>query len=112
MSLDNCDLFSEEARKSLTKYKIYRPKSGRADVVKKVKTTAQIATEQDFNVIIQKEMPEDVNDDDIVATAMDLYLTINLTENLYNAKIERKRERLREEEESRLTKIQGFTEQF
>ena len=43
-------------------------------------------TEKEFNVAIQKDMPENLNYDQVVATAMDLYLTINLTENLENAR--------------------------
>ena len=43
---------------------------------------------------------------------MDLYLTINLTENLQNARLKRKKDRLMEEEASKLTKIKGFIESF
>jgi hypothetical protein len=89
--MDNCDLFSEEARKSLTKYKVYKAKpdalSKDPQLVWKVKTSSDIASESDFNVKSQKEMPIDLEDDEVVATAMDLYLTINLTENLKNAKM-------------------------
>ena len=43
---------------------------------------------------------------------MDLYLTINLTENLEKARIKRKQERIMEEEAVKLTKVKGFQETF
>ena len=43
---------------------------------------------------------------------MDLYLTINLTENLQKARLKRKKDRLMQEEASKLTKIKGFIEAF
>lgn len=47
--MDNCDLFSEEARSAVTKYKVYKPKAltltSSPRIVRTVKTTADIATE-------------------------------------------------------------------
>jgi hypothetical protein len=38
-----------------------------------------------------RKMPDYFDNDEIVVKKMDLYLTINMTENLYNARIERKK---------------------
>lgn len=43
---------------------------------------------------------------------MELYLTINLTENLELARLQRKQERAREEEASKFGKIKGFLDHF
>ena len=49
MNMDNCDLFTEEARRSLTKYKVYKPKLATIrespGIVREVKTTAKLATD-------------------------------------------------------------------
>eukprot|EP00347_Sterkiella_histriomuscorum_P010459 403376203 len=115
MSMENNDLFSEEARKQLIKYKIYRPKSGMKNVsqflLRQIKTTNMIATERQFDVQIQKEMPENLKDDEIVATQMDLYLTMNLNENLQKARLKRKKDRMMEALASKMTKIKGFVDE-
>lgn len=98
MNMDNCDLFSEEARKSLTKYKVYKAKKQTLEhqptLVREVKSSARLAEERDFVVLERQAMPEDLAEDEIVATQMDLYLTINLTENLQKARTKRKLERV------------------
>ena len=70
--MDNCDLFTEEARKSLTKYKVYKAKKHtvemQPELVREVKTTARLAEEGEFAVKEQKMMPQDLEDDEIVAT--------------------------------------------
>ena len=43
---------------------------------------------------------------------MDLYLTINLTENLQKARFKRRKERMMEDEAKKFTKIKGFLETF
>ena len=114
--LDNRDLFTSEARKALTKFKIYRPKAktirSSPETIREVKTSGKIATENDFDVIEFKEPPasDQLRDEDVMATQMDLYLTINLTENLQKARIKRKQDRMMEEEALKLTKVKGFKE--
>jgi len=39
---------------------------------------------------------------------MDLYLTLNLTENLYNLKMKRKKKRENEEENTKMIRIKSF----
>eukprot|EP00347_Sterkiella_histriomuscorum_P020017 403339420 len=111
-SLDNHDLFTSEARKALTKYKIYKPKAqtlrNSPERIREVKTTGRIATDTEFDCFIYKEPPKELKDEDVMATQMDLYLTINLTENLQKARIKRKQDRMMEEEALKLTKVKGF----
>ena len=62
--MDNCDLFSEEARKSMTKFKIYKPQyntlRNSPDIIKDFKTSDMIATERDLDVEIKNEFPIDL----------------------------------------------------
>lgn len=55
-------------------------------------------------------MPSNLEDNDIVATQMDLYLTMNLTEDLQKARDKRKQDRQIEQEASKLTRVKGFIE--
>jgi hypothetical protein len=41
---------------------------------------------------------------------MDLYLTINLTENLQNAREKRRKQRIMEEQSEKMVRIQSFVE--
>ncbi|CDW89407.1 UNKNOWN [Stylonychia lemnae] len=111
---NNCDLFSEEAKKSLTKFKIYRPKDSiqekSPDLLREVKTTSKIASETEFDCQTLRDMPHNLHDNEVLATQMDLYLTINFTENLEKARIRRKQERMMEEETLKMTKVKGFQE--
>lgn len=54
--MDKCDLFSEETRNALTKFKIYEAKDealkNTPNLIQKIKSTARIATDKDFKVKI------------------------------------------------------------
>lgn len=91
MSMSKTDLFTKDARKNMTKYKVYRanPDAIRRDpaIIRKIKSTSKIITDKEFDVVkTYKEMPQNLSEQEVVATAMDLYLTINLTENINNAR--------------------------
>ncbi|CDW87455.1 UNKNOWN [Stylonychia lemnae] len=115
LSMQKGDLYSEEARNQVTKYKIYRPKTAikekREELIQKVKTTSQIANEKQFEVRIQKEMPINLEKDEVVATQMDLYVPLMLNQNIQKARLQRQKERMMEQLSSKLTKIEGFVDE-
>ena len=53
--------------------------------MRQVKTTDLVANEEQFEYREYKEVPQNLEDEEVVATQTDLYLTINLTENLQKA---------------------------
>lgn len=55
MSMSKTDLFTKDARKNMTKYKVYRanPDAIRRDpaIIRKIKSTSKIITDKEFDVV-------------------------------------------------------------
>ena len=99
----------------MTKFKIYHPKPETDPAkLREYVTTCRIAREEDglFETYECKEKPSQLADNDIVVTKTDLYLTMNLTENLQRARIQRKKERVMELEARKWTRVKAFVEGF
>jgi len=99
---------SEEARRQLTKYKIFKP--GNLKTVRELQTTARLASETEFEFEVRKEPPPSRGKGEVITTEMDLFWTVKVSEKIDEARVKRKLARVREEQSNRMVKLSGFLE--
>ena len=114
--MDHSDIFSEEARKTLIRFKVYKLRENLTrnpdELVKNIKVSSRIASEKQFEVAkTLNQKPERIALDEVIATQTDLYVTMTLNENIQQQRIKRKKFRMLEEMASKLSKVNGFVDE-